>query len=751
LKRGFIPKTIPQSAENEFVLLQGGMMSSSDVLKPNATAETFNDLPNLLSQETKIVTSPSGLTLARMFSLNSILASTLFIYPLADRQRLVQQLKIVLRDFYVHLELKKAQYGFDALRALDRLEPVLESLSDEEFHQSIIQLVTRTRDRHLQFYGRSPNGASAVLPFYIERCYIDDQETYVVSKLDSSSKLQHLQVAAVVTHWNGVPIARQVRLAANLFDGGNDAAALARSLEFLTHRPLSRFALPSESWVVLGFAIANQQYEERFDWQGFDVGQVPLTAAVGRNITGFGGDLELLQLQLTKRARFAPNSFDHKNPAIAVSLRKTGTPQIIGTTANYDYGSVSTDSGTFGYIRLYNFSANNVDDIANATVPVLEQMPPNGLIIDMRGNSGGYIAAGERILQLLTPKKITPSRFQFRVTPGVTQMIAATLHFRTWSLAISDANRTGETYSQGFPIEGTDEDANQIGQRYFGPVILITDALAFSTADMFAAGFMDHAIGQVISIDKNMGAAGGNNWPFEVLREFVPDFQLDIALKSDLTQTIPSTALRKIFNQQGVSLTDQAVISGPVDDDGDSVWTIEDGNLKHQVRLMDRILNVYPDLSRTGLQGIPGGIMLSFTARRCIRSGKSEGRVLEDLGILPDIVYKPSLQDILGHNEDLLAAAGKQLAKSPFYELSVNSIVKAQSIILVCTTRNITNLQVFSGEKYLGGTATEGQARLKIANTADILTIRGFANNQLVAKRLVVPATNLKQEAANAH
>ena len=108
----------------------------------------------------------------------------------------------------------------------------------------------------------------------------------------------------------------------------------------------------------------------------------------------------------------------------------------------------------------------------------------------MRDNSGGRISAGERVLQLFTPEEITPTRFQFRVTPATRALAIATDDFTPWQKSFDEAFRTGEPYTQGFPIEGTDEDVNKVGQRYFGSVVVITNALAFSTADMFVAGFI---------------------------------------------------------------------------------------------------------------------------------------------------------------------------------------------------------------------------------------------------------------------
>ena len=40
---------------------------------------------------------------------------------------------------------------------------------------------------------------------------------------------------------------------------------------------------------------------------------------------------------------------------------------------------------------------------------------------------------------------------------------------------------------------------NLVGQRYFGPVVLITDARCYSATDIFAAGFADHEIGPILT------------------------------------------------------------------------------------------------------------------------------------------------------------------------------------------------------------------------------------------------------------
>src|ERR1035437_5559821 len=235
----------------------------------------------------KTVTSPAGKPIARRFDFNYASAVSATVYSQFDRHQIVSMLRLGLTSFYVHLERKKAIYGFDPVRALDLLEPSIDTLTDSEFHQSIVDLIARTRDRHLIFYGRAPIGMSAVLPFIIERCWQGQDAQYVVTKIASGFAPKKLQAGALVTHWNGIPIERFLMLNANVFDGGNQAASLARSIAFLTHRPLAEFAAPMEEWVDLWFTLGGSAYEERFVWQGFDASGTPVTPSLGRNRTGY--------------------------------------------------------------------------------------------------------------------------------------------------------------------------------------------------------------------------------------------------------------------------------------------------------------------------------------------------------------------------------------------------------------------------------------------------------------------------------
>lgn len=608
--------------------------------------------------------SPGGKLLAKTFVLPMQAIAASPVYSIADRMCLLDQLSIALDSFYVHLNRKKAIYGFDPVRALALLRMQIEALSDSEFHENIVVILARIRDRHIVFYGRAPYGVSAVLPFTIEKCWDRGTEIYVVTKVDSSATFKLLQPGARVSHWNAIPIDRYIRLIANFFDGGNEAASLARSLAFLTFRPLTRFGPPLEEWVDLSFSLNGAESNERFNWIGLDAIAAPNYPGLGRNVTGFGGDLLLMDLQNARRVLTAPQSFD---PAAPVQTALPGVPVIQGSAANgvIEYGTVTTSDGTFAYVRFWSFNASNVDDLVNALAPILATLPQNGLLFDIRGNTGGYIAAGELVLQLFSPQPIVPTRFQFRVTDLTRAMVEASDAFIRWRPSFVEAFKTGEAYTRGIQMEGDDIDYNKVGRKYAGPVILISDALAFSTADMFAAGFIDNEIGRVICTDDNMAAAGGNVWDWSAVRIYSPDFRLDAKLKADFSAGKLSAQIVDAFNAAGTSLSKMATLSPGQVDDGDTAWVIQDGTLTHVVRdqpWMSDHLEVYLSRSPSGLANLPNGVNFRLTMRRALRTRASEGRVLEDVGIVPDILYHMTIRDVVEHNQDLFERAGKELS-----------------------------------------------------------------------------------------
>ena len=152
-------------------------------------------------------------------------------------------------------------------------------------------------------------------------------------------------------------------------------------------------------------------------------------------------------------------------------------------------------------------------------------MPSDGLILDVRGNGGGYVYVAEALLQSFTPRRIQPEPTQFINTPVTAALCAKVKDLNAWSDSISESIETGALYSAAIPLYGDDSDeaVNETGQLYHGPVVLVTDALCYSATDTFAAGFQDHQIGTVLGADDNTGAGGANVWEFTAIMADWPD------------------------------------------------------------------------------------------------------------------------------------------------------------------------------------------------------------------------------------
>ena len=114
------------------------------------------------------------------------------------------------------------------------------------------------------------------------------------------------------------------------------------------------------------------------------------------------------------------------------------------------------------------------------------------------------------LLQCPTPNRIEPEKFHFINSP-TTLRVATNRGIEPWKDSIVHATEIGADYSQGFPLLA-DVAYNDIGQTYQGPVVLIIDALCYSTTDIFAAGFQDHGIGTILGVSANTGAGGTNVW-----------------------------------------------------------------------------------------------------------------------------------------------------------------------------------------------------------------------------------------------
>jgi len=439
--------------------------------------------------------------------------------PRRDRLRIVEQALLLMEMNYVHLPMKRAIHAIDPIQQLKMLRFQLAEWNEGlestlDFHRRMLSIFGSTRDLHTLYLLPEPyKDGTAYLPFLIELCFERGVPRFIVTRTAMNGDEQpapdncgdaRFERGVEVLGWNGVPIARAIEINGELQAGSNPDARFARGLDNLTIRPLNSSLPPDEHWVDVLFRAKNGVVASHREYW-----------LVHRT-----SDSDEAIPQSRKRA-----ALDLKRTRI-LEVKKKLYPRDnsgnLGSITDSLYALKKTVNGhTLGYIRIFSF---DVDDARRflrtfSNLITKEGFPQDGLILDVRGNPGGNIRAAESLLQLFTPRRIQPELFEFINTPLNFQICkSAPKHWdlKRWLHSISDSVLTGATYSAGFPLT-LEPLCNGIGQVYYGPVVLITDALSYSATDIFAAGFQDNDVGLVLSTGGNTGAGGANFWSLDDL------------------------------------------------------------------------------------------------------------------------------------------------------------------------------------------------------------------------------------------
>lgn len=392
----------------------------------------------------------------------------------------------------------------------------------------------------------------------------------IVQGMLADFKHQHFVPGVEVLSWNGMPVQQAIMQIGQEEQGANIYAQFALGLRLMTVRWLGGSLPPSEYFVTIFYRdLAGEAREIRFPWR------VITDFAKRGRIASIQALQDLQALQAEQHTEEGPSPEERKlqenvakkRLASGEALKHLGS--LKGKSEAHDEEDPSVDGRTlletharkrlfalpgrgpksrdgvvgyapvqisdlpphafdvsivtvrheggeqrFGLLHIENFFTPR-DPFVAAFLRILEQMPETGLVIDLRSNPGGKVKAAETILQTLTHREITPLPFQFLATTLVEELVLsrkiAANELKPWKDKVVPSIEVGNQYSRFSTL--TDRDvANAIGQRYFGPVALITDAMTYSSGDIFSAGFQDHEIGPVIGVDPTTGGGGANLW-----------------------------------------------------------------------------------------------------------------------------------------------------------------------------------------------------------------------------------------------
>ncbi|KAJ3065410.1 hypothetical protein HK102_007906 [Quaeritorhiza haematococci] len=167
-----------------------------------------------------------------------------------------------------------------------------------------------------------------------------------------------------------------------------------------------------------------------------------------------------------------------------------------------------------GILRIESFNPFSIP--LEAAVMLIRDLLVNaftstyGLIVDVRGNTGGSLDLAERLLQLFTHNRIEPAQFRAVVSETNQRIFNTHQDFQgsSWQEAFNEAP-PGDLYTRLASLS-SEKQVNLHGQAFLKPVAVFTNAECYSACELFAAGFQDYDIGPVFGEDPTTGGGGAN-------------------------------------------------------------------------------------------------------------------------------------------------------------------------------------------------------------------------------------------------
>ena len=445
-------------------------------------------------------------------------------YTDSDKQLLADQAFLLAEQMYVHRDLKMKAFGaaIDPVERLRTIKQLATSMSPEQLNDTISRVFLDQRDLHYNFYRPTKLACWAGwVPVSFANVVVGKTRTVVAAKIDESAKkiipdLSKIQIGDRLLAYDSMTTEDALKVAGQMGAGANEDALRSRAVEKLSLVSFSSQKIPAKDSVAMIFAHANgQRYAVDIPWLGMarcattklstlteDELERPLKPS---DFDQGIDDYQVLYNQIFHR-------YDFERNASPMLLGREGLSDTADKTIHK--GIVRTSSGTYGFLRLDSFvpSLDTNGALAEITrILTNDFAETDGLIIDLRDNGGGSIGYTDMLTQLFSPLQIQPSKMRILATPLNERIFSESSMGVTteWADAIRDARVDHKTYAQPLSITPTSL-ANTMGQFWFKPVALLTNANCYSACDMFAAVMQDHNSGIIVGEDRNTGGGGAN-------------------------------------------------------------------------------------------------------------------------------------------------------------------------------------------------------------------------------------------------
>lgn len=476
-------------------------------------------------------------------------------YAAADRTLLSVQTHMVIEQLFVHRDLKVQEFG-QALDPVPRLAALAEdaaNLENQTFHERLAAIFIDVHDLHTNYIAPAPLSCGLVfvpLRFALVNDGLED-EVIVSRKLRVGAEhVETIEVGMELVSIDDEPISAVLDRLGQLSAGANSAAMRYRGLQMLSLLGASTYPVPTENERRFVFRSGSDEIRVTLPWLVYlDEGCLSETD----EHAPVASDWRSTEASLQRAFVMGQNDYQHHFNGLfgQESLNKPqshqGLPSRLGVddyqrrfnrlygrpsqarddtlradTQNqpwsevFDYSVINTPAGRLGYVQLKSFYWENAqldaETVSQAFRAALETdlQSAESLVIDVRGNPGGHIVFSEKLVQLFAPRGVEPTTVQMLSNElNETIFREANGGDNRWSHALRRAIDQGRRYMEPLAITPPSE-ANTMGQVWFKPVVVLTDAGCYSACDLFAAGMQDNGAAQILGVDTNTGAGGAN-------------------------------------------------------------------------------------------------------------------------------------------------------------------------------------------------------------------------------------------------
>lgn len=436
-------------------------------------------------------------------------------YSLEQKKLVLDQARIILSQIYINREQKIKDFGPTAnpIPYLNKIESELNTISDLSFHKQLSDIFFRLRDLHTLYYLPKPFACyESFLPFgFKEVTAANGKKVIAVTTMrDDAEVLKfmptpfRLKRGDIVTSYNGLSIEKAIQSKMDRSLGANPSAARRKSIELLRSYVHDLDLLPENDSIKFEFQTTEgEKYKLEIPWITWKN-----WSCIGQN--------NGLAVNTVKKAPMA-EAKKHR-----ADFDQTGESTL--------YWQINkTKFGNFGYIELLSF--NPIDLTVNEVVTKVKGLLQNefkntdGLMIDLRGNTGGQLPLAERMIQLFSPREIQPHSYILRNSEANAIYMALTPMDR-FTKALEEAQRTNSPFTQKLSIN-TAQEVNDLGQVYFKPVAVYVDSNCYSACDSFAAHVQDHKVATVFGEDQTTGGGGANVFSLDEMLEDFEQYGVD--------------------------------------------------------------------------------------------------------------------------------------------------------------------------------------------------------------------------------